>query len=68
MNRGSVRPRGNSEPRRAPFNEAPIHESGKYGSCTRIGRAGGSFNEAPIHESGKSAIALFRLRNWLALQ
>ena len=36
-----------------PFNEAPIHESGKLPSgesyCERLC----AFNEAPIHESGK---------------
>ena len=37
----------------AGFNEAPIHESGKWhwlrSPFSRLGR----FNEAPIHESGK---------------
>ena len=35
------------------FNEAPIHESGKWhwSICTRTAMS--SFNEAPIHESGK---------------
>ena len=36
------------------FNEAPIHESGKFRLCwgRRLREIG--FNEAPIHESGKS--------------
>ena len=36
------------------FNEAPIHESGKWrtGRHDQAGRT--RFNEAPIHESGKS--------------
>ena len=37
------------------FNEAPIHESGKWRGSTRRGpRSASRFNEAPIHESGKS--------------
>ena len=53
MNRGSGRdrclPAGSPE----GFNEAPIHESGKYARAGTGGSLGGSFNEAPIHESGK---------------
>ena len=53
MNRGS----SESDPRRrdAPtsFNEAPIHESGKFPHGLRLNLAQGGFNEAPIHESGK---------------
>ena len=30
MNRGSPEPRGSASADRAGFNEAPIHESGKY--------------------------------------
>ena len=53
MNRGSHRasmmlmlnPRG--------FNEAPIHESGKYKMKSLQGEREKRFNEAPIHESGK---------------
>ena len=38
----------------ACFNEAPIHESGKYlGDADEETQITG-FNEAPIHESGKS--------------
>ena len=54
MNRGSydTSPAFASGP--TCFNEAPIHESGKYcllhGDRNRFRR----FNEAPIHESGKS--------------
>ena len=53
MNRGSAQ-NGSSDVRRdSRFNEAPIHESGKWtcGSSKRSRRQ--CFNEAPIHESGK---------------
>ena len=36
-----------------PFNEAPIHESGKCIHPEDHPRASPPFNEAPIHESGK---------------
>ena len=36
------------------FNEAPIHESGKYAFSMWIHTDSVRFNEAPIHESGKS--------------
>jgi len=36
------------------FNEAPIHESGKYPAAEAHSLQSGRFNEAPIHESGKS--------------
>ena len=39
------------------FNEAPIHESGKFVLADAVGVAATRFNEAPIHESGKSGIA-----------
>ena len=54
MNRGSAS-RIRTDPQKVQsFNEAPIHESGKF-----VRRAAGRhhrrcFNEAPIHESGKS--------------
>ena len=35
------------------FNEAPIHESGKWTGTTILHSVGTRFNEAPIHESGK---------------
>ena len=35
------------------FNEAPIHESGKFGLTADDFELDGRFNEAPIHESGK---------------
>ena len=35
------------------FNEAPIHESGKFIDLIVLALAIGGFNEAPIHESGK---------------
>ena len=53
MNRGSRAAHAQRDRRPAPFNEAPIHESGKS-SRQRIRLADGrAFNEAPIHESGK---------------
>ena len=53
MNRGSSG--GIQPPRLSPsrFNEAPIHESGKYGTGRRRCASINRFNEAPIHESGK---------------
>ena len=35
------------------FNEAPIHESGKFRRSVPIAGQRHCFNEAPIHESGK---------------
>ena len=35
------------------FNEAPIHESGKWLPNAAKTADFGRFNEAPIHESGK---------------
>ena len=35
------------------FNEAPIHESGKFPPARPTKGNSTSFNEAPIHESGK---------------
>ena len=53
MNRGSTRSSRRAARAYCRFNEAPIHESGKWGK-NRIGRPeNSSFNEAPIHESGK---------------
>ena len=55
MNRGSAadfRPERTSD---LSFNEAPIHESGKFDSGPLPAPTCNSgFNEAPIHESGKS--------------
>ena len=53
MNRGSTTAPQGHDHRHAGFNEAPIHESGKYpifgpGTIRLL-----CFNEAPIHESGK---------------
>ena len=53
MNRGSSSPIRNGANGVKRFNEAPIHESGKFlliglPALVRI-----CFNEAPIHESGK---------------
>ena len=42
------------------FNEAPIHESGKWSSRDYPADRSARFNEAPIHESGKSAWKAFR--------
>ena len=53
MNRGSPNRRGYAAPWTARFNEAPIHESGKYCDGIWTGLWLSCFNEAPIHESGK---------------
>ena len=51
------------------FNEAPIHESGKFGETAhRELDSGRGFNEAPIHESGKSARADLHYRQRVKLQ
>ena len=53
MNRGSSVSRASCGDTGCCFNEAPIHESGKWTvRAERSGRSAG-FNEAPIHESGK---------------
>ena len=54
MNRGSLASSGGPARTRIRFNEAPIHESGKFGSCGASSTDFHGFNEAPIHESGKS--------------
>ena len=53
MNRGSVLTAQPLSIQGTSFNEAPIHESGKYAMQPRGQRLGQGFNEAPIHESGK---------------
>ena len=53
MNRGSHRPRRLCADSRTGFNEAPIHESGKWQSPPDDQICFCRFNEAPIHESGK---------------
>ena len=53
MNRGSVRPSRRPGKRYCSFNEAPIHESGKFCFGMRATGKRCGFNEAPIHESGK---------------
>ena len=53
MNRGSeywLSPKGRMV---AGFNEAPIHESGKFPKPQHCRGRYRRFNEAPIHESGK---------------
>ena len=55
MNRGSCGADRGSRDLRGRFNEAPIHESGKYSARVSRVRTPCSFNEAPIHESGKYA-------------
>ena len=55
MNRGSLRIVSLDESEPIRFNEAPIHESGKFGQYKQACGIRCSFNEAPIHESGKSA-------------
>ena len=52
MNRGSPLSRCGPRRWRGRFNEAPIHESGKYESALDPCLVSGRFNEAPIHESG----------------
>ena len=54
MNRGSPDTAALRSGHLDRFNEAPIHESGKYRIASAYRRIGKSFNEAPIHESGKS--------------
>ncbi len=54
MNRGSYLYRRGNREGSYRFNEAPIHESGKYQRGAGEGEDGRGFNEAPIHESGKS--------------
>ena len=54
MNRGSAAPLGGGQllgP--TGFNEAPIHESGKWSAARAASSRLRRFNEAPIHESGK---------------
>ena len=53
MNRGSSNPTPASTLRSVGFNEAPIHESGKWICASLIFPRCTGFNEAPIHESGK---------------
>ena len=54
MNRGSPSLPFRPQAARPSFNEAPIHESGKCRTTTRLWPESSGFNEAPIHESGKS--------------
>ena len=55
MNRGSATLASDVSIRTISFNEAPIHESGKWRYSTmRLDCFISRFNEAPIHESGKS--------------
>ena len=53
MNRGSACRSGAGGRACQRFNEAPIHESGKWRGSKRSRRPVARFNEAPIHESGK---------------
>ena len=56
MNRGSTETSAERLQRPPAFNEAPIHESGKYEwRIDPSSYPGYAFNEAPIHESGKCA-------------
>ena len=56
MNRGSNSTTGTGRPAALSFNEAPIHESGKWHlTGPSPDRTASRFNEAPIHESGKFA-------------
>ena len=54
MNRGSARGHHHSGGLSQGFNEAPIHESGKFAGRSDSRLPPCCFNEAPIHESGKS--------------
>ena len=68
MNRGSFA-RVSPFPELATrFNEAPIHESGKFLPTGTDGRSLDGFNEAPIHESGKSWTKAHRKATGSALQ
>ena len=53
MNRGSETVLAAVHSLPARFNEAPIHESGKYPKVGSGAAGVPRFNEAPIHESGK---------------
>ena len=54
MNRGSIDLRHEASEVPMRFNEAPIHESGKWRIDPTVRtRPESGFNEAPIHESGK---------------
>ena len=53
MNRGSSTGRVRHGLPGRGFNEAPIHESGKFGRSWPSDPTPSRFNEAPIHESGK---------------
>ena len=53
MNRGSATGALRGAAPGYRFNEAPIHESGKFYVQTRLADMLHGFNEAPIHESGK---------------
>ena len=53
MNRGSQGVIHSNQKGLACFNEAPIHESGKYYQLPLDRGPLCGFNEAPIHESGK---------------
>ena len=55
MNRGSKRLAESFAGCASGFNEAPIHESGKFDvRLVHVSDDPPGFNEAPIHESGKS--------------
>ena len=56
MNRGSKKSQMNTGAAIRRFNEAPIHESGKYRRRRSSPDGNRRFNEAPIHESGKSLV------------
>ena len=53
MNRGSKYGRITLLVSAGRFNEAPIHESGKWKASQPPLAPDSRFNEAPIHESGK---------------
>ena len=53
MNRGSPVALQSQVSATLYFNEAPIHESGKWCRRRKCACISDHFNEAPIHESGK---------------
>ena len=68
MNRGSYAKRIASNHGISGFNEAPIHESGKWGRTGIHLPTWTRFNEAPIHESGKCGLQRGGLITWQTLQ
>ena len=68
MNRGSRLPPKRNVAALTSFNEAPIHESGKWFAPASSLPDPSGFNEAPIHESGKCQDGHATARGGLMLQ